>query len=451
MTLTTGDDGLDSTAPDHDEGRAAMAGAKRVEPTAKTQPCPQCGAAVPVDDRFTSWCACGWNLIPTVPPDEASWYARLYARLGQQRGHHLLDVVLAGQTEQGARPAIRAAILLVAAPVLGLSLLGLVGGIALLLAGGVSPLGLLGLLLLAVTYITRPRVTPCPRNRITEDAAPHLHAFVDRVAATLGAGSVKEIGYTADFNASFGRVGWQRHRTLILGVPLVHALDRHALIALVAHELAHDVNGDVGRLFLPSTALRTLGLWAGLLRPSRLARPYRRTALLDDLSEAVMAAVGLIAHAWAALLVHLLWQESQYAEYAADALAARVAGADAMRSLLRVLHCGHVLNGAVRDAAVGRSIVDPLRETGRRIATLPAREVERLDRVARLDGSRLDSTHPPTPYRLDALALHPATLPDEAATLLDEEEHRRILEELTRYTQGVTAALIERYRRSLYY
>lgn len=62
--------------------------------------------------------------------------------------------------------------------------------------------------------------------RITEDEAPHLYALVDRVAATVGAGRVDEIGYTAAFNASFSRAGWQRHRVLTLGLPLVQALDR---------------------------------------------------------------------------------------------------------------------------------------------------------------------------------------------------------------------------------
>ena len=52
---------------------------------------------------------------------------------------------------------------------------------------------------------------------------------------------------------------------------------------------------------------------------------------------------------------------------------------------------------------------------------------------------------------LYALAHYPATPPDEAVALLSDDEHRRILAELDQYTQGITAALVERYRRSLYY
>ena len=52
------------------------------------------------------------------------------------------------------------------------------------------------------------------------------------------------IAFTAEFNASFTTVGWRGTPVFRLGVPLLTILDDQEIVALLAHEMAHEVNGD---------------------------------------------------------------------------------------------------------------------------------------------------------------------------------------------------------------
>ncbi|WP_328924206.1 hypothetical protein OG429_05855 [Streptomyces sp. NBC_00190] len=47
--------------------------------------CPECGAAVPRDERYVEWCeACDWNVDPGAPDPESGRIASVRRRLAQQ-------------------------------------------------------------------------------------------------------------------------------------------------------------------------------------------------------------------------------------------------------------------------------------------------------------------------------------------------------------------------------
>lgn len=58
------------------------------KPPLKEQVCPQCQAAIPVYDGFTTWCdRCGWNLDVLEPSPFESLLDRLYRSIGRTSSH----------------------------------------------------------------------------------------------------------------------------------------------------------------------------------------------------------------------------------------------------------------------------------------------------------------------------------------------------------------------------
>src|SRR5205814_10012705 len=105
------------------------------------------------------------------------------------------------------------------------------------------------------------------------------------------------------------------------------------------------------------------------------------------------------------LEIHLLLRDSQRAEFLADALAARTAGTNPVISLQEKLLLNPSFRYAMQRAAQDRSgAADVLTIFESTVATAPERERERRRRVARLEVTRLSSTHPPTSRRIELLA-----------------------------------------------
>ena len=132
-----------------------------------------------------------------------------------------------------------------------------------------------GVALVGLAVVLRPRVGRLDADLEVLDPrrAPELHALVAEVAAAVGAPVPQVIGVDGSFNAYSTSVGLRRQRVLCLGLPLWGALDGAQRVALIGHELAHFVNGDVRRLLVTQPALTMLGNAADLFRPSPPAGP----------------------------------------------------------------------------------------------------------------------------------------------------------------------------------
>ncbi|WUH95256.1 M48 family metallopeptidase [Streptomyces sp. NBC_00433] len=364
----------------------------------------------PADPRFVVWCAaCGWNTDP-LPPDPpqgrlqgrrhriATRYGeQLYAELARSGpGAPRLDA--SGIAAHALAWAVHLSTVAVA-----------VAGALLIMTGGAFALQvLLGAVLLLVVVSLRPRLGRLPKDAVTLDrtGAPGLYALLDRIAAEAGTRPVDVVVLDAAVNAGVTEYGLRRRRLLVLGLPLWHMLGPQQRVALLGHEFGHYANGDQRRGLVVGTALATLGTWHHVLRPSG----QRGRPVVQVIADLIMIPPWLLVLGLLYLLDHFTLRASQRAEYRADLIGAQVgSGAAAAESTDELLLADSVDRELRRQAVLARTRTrgsDPqavaaglwvrLADHARNI---PARERERLRRVAELRGHSTDATHPPTHLR----------------------------------------------------
>jgi heat shock protein HtpX len=307
----------------------------------------------------------------------------------------------------------------------------------------------LGVGLILTAIYMAPRPARFPRTVASKATFPALHEAAGTVARGVGAEPPQAIVLSFHFNARYQRAGWRRRQLLTLGLPLLAILDDREFVALVGHEMAHGVNGDQIRGFFVGSAINSLGRWYHVLSPrrSRHQMEVGVTGLVTLIMSPIQRAFAQIPRATAMLLLHLLWRESQRAEYLADDLAARVAGTEATISLLAKLQLETLVDVAIQNVAMGASRETVLALVSTRCAALPARERKRLDAVSRLESSRLDSTHPPTGFRVALLEARPIVVP---SVHLAATTWRAVEQEIAGTDPRITQLLVERYRDRLY-
>ncbi|MDY7077222.1 MAG: M48 family metallopeptidase [Chloroflexota bacterium] len=234
-----------------------------------------------------------------------------------------------------------------------------------------------------------------------------MYEFVDSVATILESPRIEGIVIDEQFNASFGQVGWKRKRILTLGLPLWVILNKEEKVALIAHELAHGVNGDPNRGVIVGSAVYTLARWYSFLRPAYILDVAPGAGIFGLL----MIPFNILAFCLSTLpwitgyvLIHLLWHDSQRAEYLSDSLAAKVSGSRGVISLLEKLYFGPVFIETIERLARNQSRnVKLFEELSRRAAETSWEELTRMKNEDRVEGGRLDITHPPTAYRIELL------------------------------------------------
>jgi Zn-dependent protease with chaperone function len=421
--------------------------------------CPDCRAPLTVDPRFPSWCECGWGLQPPPVRRRGTLVERAYEAAGRRAGERSHRRLAAASALRPRLTPALAAAFTIAALVHLLVLAFLVGGVALAWTGVPNPfLVVVGGLLIAAAVFMRPRFAQMPEGvHAARGEAPALWALVDEVAAAAGTAPPDELLLDAQFNAGWQVAGARRRRVVVIGVPLLAVLGPRERVALVAHELAHARNGDHARGWFVGSAVGALAELCELLRPSSgaprdevpLEDGGASSPLLEMIANAMLRVLGLPF--WGLLLLEtsLLMQDARRAEYLADALAADVAGTDAVVALHEQLLLASLFRQPIRRRAVaGDRSADGL--LGELVATLrdvPERERERRRRVARLEGTRWMATHPPTGLRIALLRDRPRTEPRvglgvPASLLLDEE--------LARHVPAVERALLDHGAAALY-
>lgn len=402
--------------------------------------CPGCNAEIPVHEGLRTWCdQCNWNVGGDAPPADEGFLARQYVRIGERHGKSVLEK-LKTTPAQNLRPrwTIRKGIAFVLAASVHLLSLALFASGLFVIAIGLPEIGPipLGAGLCTFAWLMRPKPGKVPSQDIaSRKDFPTLHALVNEVVYELGGRPINNIVVNEDFNAAYGVVGWRRVPVLWIGLPLWMALHPQERLALLGHEVAHGVNGDVIRGFLVGSALRALDEWIGFFRaPLQQAAPGGYLTWV----------LSIPFTALQSLLAQLLWLDQQQAEYFADYLGSTIAGTDAVVTTLERMgsseHLDDVLlRNAYSTAQSGATILGLFRQ---RIAELPDREWQRLARSGQRERARIDASHPPTAYRIGFLGAHVVTKPRMIAA---ENVMRTIDVELGALQETLGRRLIARY------
>ncbi|MEM7426079.1 MAG: M48 family metalloprotease [Pseudomonadota bacterium] len=377
---------------------------------AGTTVCPDCAAPIAPSGSFKPWCPeCGWGLELEERPGPAGLVGDTYARLGEKLGAGLFETLKASPPE-ALRPKLTAgklAALALALPVhlstIALFALGAwciyVDWFNWFLAG-------LGAFLMIAAYALAPRLGSAPPHTLARSDAPETYKLVDEVASRLGTPTIDLIAVDPQINASFSRFGLKRTSVLTLGAPLWLSFDGAQKTALVAHELAHQVNGDLARSYWVGGAAATLAHWYDFL-----TQPYEEGGTIFELvTHYGCLALSVPVRLYLSTLLHLFWRGSQTAEYLADHLGSRVSGTAAFISsderLAVILGNDDRLFRAIRDFYRQPENIIPAFVQS--FDNVPENEMERVRQQNEREKLALDATHPPTHYRSELLRSFPA-------------------------------------------
>jgi Zn-dependent protease with chaperone function len=331
-----------------------------------------------------------------------------------------------------------------------LTLLVLAGAVAALLSG-VWPLYILTALGLGMVWVLRPRIDKRPGGDwLRREKAPRLFAVLDRIGEATGAPTPKYVKLDASFNAATGRRGVRHEPVLILGASLWQVLDGDERLALLGHELGHQVNGDTTQGVLVTTARRSLHEWRVLLYPATGGRTMGGAPGLAQLLVPVillpfyLSVTGLQKfYGW--LQVHV----SLRAEFLADDIAAQTASTTAVIALIRKLDARFSVEAYVTRTKAGRrnlrkapSLEDAMEMwIGLRdyIQTIPEHEYVRAARISEYRGTQIDASHPAHYLRARLLKGRP---PRRAAVTVSEDEWLGVDLELAAYLAVVGRGML---------
>ena len=261
------------------------------------------------------------------------------------------------------------------------------------------------------------RILPPQGERVTRREAPALIDEIERLRLATGAPRLTGVVIDADLNAAAVSVprllGLLGHRHwLVIGLPLMQALNRDQFASVIAHEFGHFGRGH--------------GRFAGWIYRVRVTW-YR---LLDALAEKNEGRVGWLQgfFAWYAPYFNAYsFALARSNEYEADGVAARVSGKDAAgQALLRINLAARRLSDdfwpGVRRS--NRDLPQPpsclYSDMASSLATASADDTTRLRDIMALEPG-LDDTHPVPAQRLAALGVEasaPAPPTETAATVL---------------------------------
>ncbi|WP_431036012.1 M48 family metalloprotease [Streptomyces sp. P6-2-1] len=225
------------------------------------------------------------------------------------------------------------------------------------------------------------------------------------------------------------------------GLPLWETLEPAQRLALPGHELAHHAHGDTRHGTAAGTATRSLTTWEYYLAPA--AHHSVRAWFLA----LALHPPWWLVRALRSGLTRLSLRSSLRAEYLADRSAARVASARAATELLDRFLLAEAGLAAVRleSAEAERVVIGSRAGRGQRAgevaersvrerlaqyaASVPETEYARQRRLAVRHGHRVDSAHPPTHLRREALFAGPA---QPGLVRAGAEREQRVAAELAR-------------------
>ena len=416
------------------------------------QACPSCGAPIPVLRGYSPWCdACDWNLAPTEAPQKTSSKRdQLLERTAGRLSEGRFEAIRRRSADKPGFSIAQALIFAVSIIVLALTLFLLIAGIWLLLNGPGFVGPIVGVILIGIAIVLRPRFGSMPPS-VTRQDASELFGVPDAVAASIGVRPADRIAITSDFNAAVTEIGLRRQRVLFLGLPLMAVLSPQERVAVLGHEFGHYANGDPLRGTVPSLAIETLIGWYQLLRPEGIASSPDGDAFHGLVLIPVNVVLLVLSHIPVALAYAIYWltaQDGQRAEFYADRLAVRLSGRDAFVSAWTKMHLGRTVAAWTRASTDEHWLNQSLwEELEARVAGFPERELDRARRLELVQKARIDATHPPTYLRI---RLAEEVGPENGSIEISEQASADFDAILRRAAPEVQQALIDQHTSSLY-
>jgi heat shock protein HtpX len=271
-----------------------------------------------------------------------------------------------------------------------------------------------GVVILWAILPRRDRFDP-PGPRLSADTQPRLFAELAGIARAVGQPMPAEVYLDLDVNAWVaergGVLGIGRRRVMGLGLPLLHGLTIAEFRAVLAHEFGHYHGGDT-----------RLGPW---VYKTRLAI-VRTLIALEEHSRLVQPLFVWYGR----LFVRLTHTVSRAQELAADRLAARTAGREALVGGLRAVHASSAAFGVFLSGEllpILRAGLRPSLSDGfRRFLAAPgvaSQMAQVVDTQLVVGPASIYDTHPPLRERIAAVHGAPSADPvrdDRAAVCLLE-------------------------------
>ncbi len=334
---------------------------------------------------------------------------RFIFKLNQRLGETVRDRVVRDAAEgRFAGPnRIRTATRAIAALVVLTPYLVGAAGIALVVMGFPNIFALVvgGVVLAAALYL-RPRAHRNTHPTLRRDAAPVLFGLLDAISERLEAPRIDGVHVFGSFNAYMAEFGAE-DRVVGIGAPLWLAMTPPERLAILAHEVAHLANDDPARGKIIGAATDTISRWFELFTPPAFITHENVHVIMDDRGiegRMVSGIFGWVMGGIALAYERLIYAESQRAEYFADLLAARVAGAAAMQSSLKKIILAPLGDKALAHLHYdGKTKVAAFEAMARGVvAPSEADAREHYDEAVR-SLHTVDSSHPPTRFRLEVV------------------------------------------------
>ncbi len=420
-----------------------------MNPTLKS--CPNCAQPYPSYEGYTDWCeSCNWNVkAHHHEVFEVSLYDKFVKKLGDRFSTKLYDYI---KTIQDVKPVFRWHAVVSLTIAIGVILIWLAFIVIDIWLVFQFPnfFAVIGFIICSlIIYLFRPQFNEPPKKTIARSDAPVLWSIIEELRVRLGASPIEYLVIDQEFNASMAYIGIRRKRELSLGYPLLHTLTAQEIVGLISHELAHDVNRDPMRGYFHWYAVLTLNRWYYITYPMEILTTDAGISAMI-FSVPFNLAMWCISHVFLGVCYLIYWlslNESQQAEYYADYLAMTMSGNASTVSYFRKSTYHNFLELAVQQAVVQRREDAVFELFQANISSIPDHEIERIQRENMLYESRVDSSHPPTPYRI-GFAQSRGVI--EPGFILDEERHAQLLDELKKFEQDIGRKLVDEYKDWIY-
>jgi Zn-dependent protease with chaperone function len=412
--------------------------------------CPKCGATIPMNEGYVSWCdKCNWNVQQEDLYSPSNFFEKYSILLARKYGKELFDKISNLETIRPSITVLDILVYIISAAVHSVTAITFITGVLFIIKGKQNyMLYIYGVLMFTLTYLLFPRTEKIEGKILSRKEYPRLYGIVDEIAESIGTQKIDGIIVNEDFNAAFGQFGWKRKSILYVGLPLFSILNAQEKVAIVSHELAHGRNNDINRSLLVYTAVNSLLKWHYALYPDYIFEPGMGILALGAIpfklvGIGIAETIRLIAY----LLAYLLCANKQRAEYFADYIGAEISGTDAMISMLDKLYYGNVFNFTVKRAAINGEQNILFKQFRDNITKIPERESKRIKVLEGLEGARLDATHPLTEFRIKFLMSRPIVKPRYS---LNEFNNDKLNDELGNLEQDIELQLVDEYNSYLY-